>query len=40
MNDSEELWNKRYSDNPVLNPPSEFLEEFEQYLPLKGLVLT
>ena len=36
MNDSEELWDKRYSDNPVLNPPSEFLEEFEQYLPNQG----
>ena len=32
MNDSEELWDKRYSDNPVLNPPSEF----DQYLPTQG----
>ncbi|GIS55691.1 MAG: hypothetical protein Ct9H90mP30_3760 [Actinomycetota bacterium] len=36
MSDSEELWDKRYSDNPLLNPPSEFLEVFEQYLPTHG----
>ena len=36
MNNSEELWDKRYSDNPLLNPPSEFLEVFEQYLPTHG----
>ena len=36
MKDSEGLWDKRYSDNPILNPPSEFLQEFEQYLPRHG----
>ena len=36
MKDSEGLWDKRYSENPTPNAPSEFLEVFERYLPDQG----
>ena len=36
MTNPEGLWDKRYSENPTPNAPSEFLEVFEQYLPHGG----